>query len=364
MLLLQGALSFGGNALTVLIIILLMRDARRFLAARIAVFLFIGTTAYSLLLLPDGLALPQPLFRLAVLMHVPTLGLNWLLGRALLEDGFRLRVLEWSVLAGTSALVLAAAAPVFGVALPGQATIANANLIASLAVMGHVLWIAISGFRDDLVDVRRVIRVWFVIFVIFTYAVVLAIDLAGLPRAAMAIAYDLSTIAIGLSILLWATQLDTEKLFAPPGHGPAATDATIPAAQERAYRRLIAVMEEQRAYRDHGLSIRGLAQRVGLPEHQLRALINRTLGYRNFAAFLNGYRIASACEALSDPERAATPILTIALDSGYQTLSTFNRAFKSIAAETPSMFRQRALGALPAGNQADPPDIAGTGAKS
>jgi AraC-like DNA-binding protein len=340
MLLLQSALCFGGNALTVLIIILLTRDARRFLAARIAIALFIGTTAYSLTLLPEGLALPRPLFRLAVLLTVPTLGLNWLFGRVLLEDGFRLRTLEWSVLAATSLLALAAAAPAFGVTLPGQTTIWDAGLVVSWAVMAHILWIAISGFPDDLVDVRRVIRVWFVIFVLFTYVAVMAIDLSGLPPAATALAYDGATIAIGLSILLWATHLNTEKLFAPVQPAPAANVA-VPARQTHAYRRLMEVMEQERAYRDHGLSIRSLAERVGLPEHQLRRLINDTLGHRNFAAFLNGYRIAEAREALSDPEKTNTPILTIAMDSGYSTLSTFNRAFKAQEGETPSAFRRR-----------------------
>jgi AraC-like DNA-binding protein len=38
------------------------------------------------------------------------------------------------------------------------------------------------------------------------------------------------------------------------------------------------------------------------------------------------------------------PILTIALDAGFQSLGPFNRAFKSATGETPSKYRRRKLG--------------------
>lgn len=345
MLFLQSALSFSGNALTVVIIILLVRDAWRFPAARIAAFLFAGTIAYSLTLLPDALALPPRAFKLALLINAPTLGLNWLLGRALLQDGFRMRALEWAVLTGTTVLVLAGIAPAFGISLPGRALIGQANFIASIAVIGHISWIAVSGFRDDLVDVRRVIRVWFVVFVLLSYVVLIVIDLLDLPDWALAAGFDATTIAINISIILWATRLKTGRLFPPRPEDAAGSGPVVPSHVEPAYRRLVAVMEQDRAYRDYGLSVSDLARRVGLPEYQLRALINGALGHRNFPAFLNSYRLAEARQALSDPDEARTPILTIAMDAGYQTLSTFNRAFKASEGVTPSAYRRRALGA-------------------
>jgi AraC-like DNA-binding protein len=102
-------------------------------------------------------------------------------------------------------------------------------------------------------------------------------------------------------------------------------------------------MEDDKLYREHGLGIGDLAAKLGVPEHQLRALINKGLGYRNFAAFLNQYRLAEAKAALADPEQARTPILTIAMDVGYASLATFNRAFKSEEATTPSQYRAEAL---------------------
>jgi AraC-like DNA-binding protein len=65
--------------------------------------------------------------------------------------------------------------------------------------------------------------------------------------------------------------------------------------------RLDNLMTAERIYRQEGLSIGGLAVRLGLPEYRLRQLINEGLGYRNFNAFLNHYRIDEAKTALSDP---------------------------------------------------------------
>src|SRR6185437_15530420 len=83
------------------------------------------------------------------------------------------------------------------------------------------------------------------------------------------------------------------------------------------------LMEHDRAYREEGLSIGGLAGKLGIPEHGLRRLINRRLGYRNFNAFLNSYRLDDVMASLADPTQEAVPILTIALDAGFQSLGPF-----------------------------------------
>jgi AraC-like DNA-binding protein len=52
-----------------------------------------------------------------------------------------------------------------------------------------------------------------------------------------------------------------------------------------------------------------------------------------------------AKQALADPAQRDVPILTIALDAGFQSLSPFNRAFKADTSMTPTEFRRRAEGA-------------------
>ena len=102
-------------------------------------------------------------------------------------------------------------------------------------------------------------------------------------------------------------------------------------------------MEHDKVYREEGLSIGGLAGKLAIPEHGLRRLINQRLGYRNFNAFLNFYRLDDVMAALADPAQEAVPILTIALDAGFQSLGPFNRAFKTQTGMTPSEFRRLQL---------------------
>lgn len=103
-------------------------------------------------------------------------------------------------------------------------------------------------------------------------------------------------------------------------------------------------LEEKYCYRDMDLSIGQLAYRLELPEHVLRTIINGELGYRNFKDFLNGFRIRETTQRLADPAEVATPILTIALDTGFRSLSNFNRVFKETHGMTPSTYRRTAVG--------------------
>ena len=92
-------------------------------------------------------------------------------------------------------------------------------------------------------------------------------------------------------------------------------------------------------YRDPELSLASLAQRAGLPEHRLRELIHRELGYRNFPAFVNEHRLQEVERKLADPAFDRRPILTLALEAGFGSIGPFNRAFRERYAMTPTEFR-------------------------
>jgi AraC-like DNA-binding protein len=117
---------------------------------------------------------------------------------------------------------------------------------------------------------------------------------------------------------------------------PAAIDPKLLGRLER-------LMTVERAYRREGLTIGSLAAELGVPEYRLRQIINEGLGHRNFNSFVNGYRLAEARAALADPVQANVPILTIALDTGFQSLAPFNRAFKMTAGMTPTEYRRQQL---------------------
>lgn len=130
-----------------------------------------------------------------------------------------------------------------------------------------------------------------------------------------------------------ADSLDLASMQPMPADGFDPADAGL--AQT-----LVDSMESERLYREEGLTIGALAQRLGVPEHRLRRLINQRLGHRNFNQYLNGYRLAEAKAALADSTQDDVPVLAIAMDAGFQSLGPFNRAFKADTGMTPSEYRR------------------------
>ena len=100
------------------------------------------------------------------------------------------------------------------------------------------------------------------------------------------------------------------------------------------------LMAGERIYRHEGITIGTLATKLAVPEYRLRRLINQQLGYRNFNVFLNNHRIEEAKAALADPSQAEVPVITIAMDAGFQSLGPFNRAFKATTGVTPTEYRR------------------------
>jgi AraC-like DNA-binding protein len=106
---------------------------------------------------------------------------------------------------------------------------------------------------------------------------------------------------------------------------------------------LMQAIDEEQVYLRPGLTIESLAELLKAPTHQLRYLINAGMGFRNFASFLNGYRLTHAKAALADGDRARDTILAIAYESGFASLQSFNRVFKDVVGQTPTDFRSAAL---------------------
>lgn len=107
--------------------------------------------------------------------------------------------------------------------------------------------------------------------------------------------------------------------------------------------RLECLMSKDEVWKEEGLTIASLALRAGIPETQLRRLINDCLGYRNFPSYVNAHRIAAAKSRLANPTEARVSISTIAYDIGFASLGPFNRAFKEEAGVSPSEWRRKAL---------------------
>jgi AraC-like DNA-binding protein len=289
----------------------------------------IGTSGYALLL-----------------AAAPVAGLFWLLVWVVFED----RALTAASFIPAGLLLLAGAAgPVFPEA---SERLERVESFASCALMLHAAYMIARGWQGDLMRARQRART-----VLFGAGAVLGIlDGAlgvtgtpdgkaiwpfldvGLPGGGLAIA------AIGLAAgtLFLQPRLG---LIEPPRRSPE-VDAVAESRDTALLGKLKAQMEEG-IWRREGLSIGHLAEKLGVPAHRLRALINDRLGYRNFADFLNAHRISAAQARLANAGEAHVPIGTIAFDLGYGSLGPFNRAFKAATGATPTAWRRIALGGSP-----------------
>ncbi len=346
MLILETALRGGTIVLLLFLALVLLRDARQTLAGRFGALFAIGGAAYAVcsasifMSNPPGWLVP---------LHILAIGnpvVFWLLSASLFDDDFApswWHAAAWLFVVADGLILPAIGGPSLQFVCIGLA----------LACNGMGAWYAIAGRAADLVESRLRLRSLLIVLVA-VYSVVTLVPIVAWPALALANATGLFAITLAFAVALLAVNPDGAILSLPAevASAPAAEPGLRGAAPVRIVERdedgvslaaLRRAMEHDKLYRAEGLSIGSLAGKLGTPEHRLRRLINRQLGYRNFNVFLNGYRLADVTAALADPAQEAVPILTIALDAGFQSLGPFNRAFKAETGLTPSEFRRRKL---------------------
>ena len=98
-------------------------------------------------------------------------------------------------------------------------------------------------------------------------------------------------------------------------------------------------LEQHQIFLDAEIKVAGLAQLIGEQEYKVTQCITGDLQFRNFNHMVNTYRIAHAQTLLANPACADSSILTIAMESWFNSLGPFNRAFKALVGKTPSEYR-------------------------
>lgn len=99
--------------------------------------------------------------------------------------------------------------------------------------------------------------------------------------------------------------------------------------------RIIALMENDRLYLDPELSLAELANRLATNVSVLSAVINRAFG-KNFNDFVNEYRVRAVQQYLQNNAATHLSLLGIGLECGFNSKSTFNRAFRKLTGVAPS----------------------------
>ena len=99
------------------------------------------------------------------------------------------------------------------------------------------------------------------------------------------------------------------------------------------------VMQEDEYYTSNMASLPDLSKKVTSVSHHVSQVINERLG-KSFFEWLAENRIEKAKSILSAPETARITIEELAEIVGYNSKSSFNKAFKKYTGQTPSQFRK------------------------
>jgi AraC-like DNA-binding protein len=109
--------------------------------------------------------------------------------------------------------------------------------------------------------------------------------------------------------------------------------------------RVTHLMEDSKIYLQSELTLQDLAEKLNTPSYQVTQAINAGLG-KNFYDLVNGYRVEEAKRLLSDPGSRNSKILTVGMDAGFNSKTTFNTVFKKFTGLTPSEFKEQQLKAV------------------
>ena len=216
------------------------------------------------------------------------------------------------------------------------------SMLLELVLIAHALVIAAQQWRDDLVQDRRYIRGGFITFsAMYLFLVIVMNDILTLEWLWLDLMKSLL-----LAILIAGTNFLLFRLREASLFEVVKTKVTPVAevkAPSKALSKVIASMVEDKLYQQDGMTISSLAKHLCIHEYKLRHLINGELNYRNFNDFLNYYRIKEVTEKLGQNEYSGVPVLTLALESGFRSLSSFNKVFKSTHHATPTEYRKKIL---------------------
>ncbi len=88
---------------------------------------------------------------------------------------------------------------------------------------------------------------------------------------------------------------------------------------------------------EHSPSLKQVAEALGYEYHYFSALFHRCFSM-NFKELLNLCRFERACELLG---RRELTLAAVALESGFQSIRSFNHTFKALSGMTPTEYRRR-----------------------
>lgn len=349
MLWIDAFLRIGAITLLLLGSILAVRDRMCWCPTLFIVLAGIGVSVMLIGSAPENLGIPRSIQSTAYVLEFISIVFIWWFGLALFRDDFRLGWHHWVIfiICGVFRVPHNVAEMTGAFSYPPLLDTFCESIV--VCMMAHLIFTLMREGEDDLVLSRRRSRNYFVIGIVVAVLLSSFSEHGWLPIPADYVYFvkSATTFPLALWFTLWLSRLDHYNLSFEQETQTATkedrVDDVVDPRDKELLESLIQAMEIDKIYTEPGLTIRYLAEHLKTPEHRLRVLINKGLGHRNFSAFLNSYRINAIKAEFENPEKVRIPVLTLAMDVGYNSLAPFNRAFRAIEGTTPTAYRQEIL---------------------
>jgi AraC-like DNA-binding protein len=117
---------------------------------------------------------------------------------------------------------------------------------------------------------------------------------------------------------------------------------TTPISDEQSdllFNKVLRLIEDDELYRDSELNLKSLSLSLNVTPQVISMVINLKSA-KNFNGFINGYRIDEAKRLLKDGKFENYTVSAIAYEVGFNSISSFNTAFKKMTNETPLAYRK------------------------
>lgn len=109
---------------------------------------------------------------------------------------------------------------------------------------------------------------------------------------------------------------------------------------ERIFISLEKIMQEDKLFLEPTLNLKELSIRINIPQHHITQTLN-SYANQNFYDYVNAYRIKFFIEKLKNGDANNFSLLGLALDSGFNSKSSFNRIFKNFTGFSPSEYKNK-----------------------
>jgi AraC-like DNA-binding protein len=343
MLLVDAFFRFTALGLIAFQIILTWRDLPQSKSKTYFILASLSLFAWLLSFTPDALNLPYYLRLILRILDVPQLIFVWLFALSLFQKDFKAKSFHLIIALAFCVPVFAERLLQFGFIEPLPRWVGHWINLTALTIMAHMIGITLKERSDDLLEKRRKSRL------IFVYVVALIILLIVIISFTVPILHMGRIQPTANMLVIWpAIMLFSYWLFSVKGD-TFAFEANLKENDEKKeldfrdselQKKLDDEFIQNTIYLQNNLSIPVLASKLGVSKYRLRDFI-QTLGYENFSTYVNTFRIKAVKNEFKNPEKKHIPILAIALNKGFNSLSPFNRSIKSIVWVTPSQYRKK-----------------------